>query len=374
MLTLLMAEGALRVAGYSRPVFYRYDPVLGADLRPGIEGEYKKEDVVFVSLNEDGIRGPLRTRTKPPLTVRIAVLGDSFTEGFQVPYDKLFTTVLEKRLAACVPDGISIEVLNFGVSGFGTGREILKYKTLAREYDPDIVLLMFYPGNDFRNNHPDLEQNPLLPYFTVRNGALTLDDSFALTDTFRRKLKYSNLRNDVVNKSRILQLVNEVIVAVRAGGLFARHDGEQNEGAPEPLDYIAPTDPTWVESVSVTDAMLRDLADDLRHEKRTFVVANVVSLPEISFDPALRRAWDSVQRSGGLDWVERHFKGLAESAGFRFVPMSEAMRRISEERKSDFFYFDYLGRRGGHWNHHGHEAAGNVLAQNLCPMIEHPAA
>jgi hypothetical protein len=98
---ILLMEVGLRIMGYSRPVFYRYDEVLGANLRPGVAGYYKKEDLIYIRLNDDGMRGPDRPYVKPASTVRVAVMGDSFTEGFQVGYEDLFTTVLERALAKC---------------------------------------------------------------------------------------------------------------------------------------------------------------------------------------------------------------------------------------------------------------------------------
>ena len=199
LVALLLVEIGLRLIGYSRPVFYRYDETLGADLRSDVAGYYKKEDLIYISLNEDGLRGLRRSHTKPDSTLRIAVLGDSFTEGFQVTYDNLFTTILQQELAKCVSDDLRVEVLNFGVSGFGTAREIFKYRKHARSYDPDLVLLMFYPGNDYRNNHPLLEQNPFLPYFVIRDGTLVEDTSFRSLPAFRKKLKFSNPRKCVPN-------------------------------------------------------------------------------------------------------------------------------------------------------------------------------
>tara|TARA_Y100001934_G_C12363749_1_gene782236 strand:- start:1579 stop:2751 length:1173 start_codon:yes stop_codon:yes gene_type:complete len=365
----VMVEIGLRLLDYSRPVFYRYDEILGADLRPNVAGYFKKEDLIYVRLNEDSMRGPLRHRKKPPSTRRVAVLGDSFTEGFQVNFENLFTTVLERELARCAPKGLSAEVLNFGVSGFGTARAILKYREQARHYDPDVVLLMFYPGNDYADNHRQLEQNPLLPYFVMKGDELVLDDGFRSLEKFQTKLKYSNFRNAIVNWSRMLQLVNEVIVAWKSGGLFERYGDRDLEPEPVPLPYIDPVEPVWREARNVTDHMLNRLAAEVESEGRLFVLANVVSGSETHRDPALRSAWDAAQRGAGFMGEEIRLRDLAQDSGFQFIGLLAPLREYVDRSGDDLFFFEYLNRSGGHWNKIGHHVVGTVLAEEMCPML-----
>ncbi|HVS20334.1 MAG TPA: hypothetical protein VHD88_00725, partial [Pyrinomonadaceae bacterium] len=74
------SEIFLRVIGYSYPIFYTTDYYRGFALRPGIEGHYQREGESYVRINSDGLRDREHSKTKPPDTVRIAVLGDSFVE------------------------------------------------------------------------------------------------------------------------------------------------------------------------------------------------------------------------------------------------------------------------------------------------------
>ena len=45
-----------------------------------------------------------------------------------------------------------VEVINAGVSGFGTDQELLWLREEGVKYAPDLVLLAVYPHNDFMNN------------------------------------------------------------------------------------------------------------------------------------------------------------------------------------------------------------------------------
>jgi hypothetical protein len=83
---------------------------------------------------------------KPPGRFRILALGDSFTYGL-VPYPHAAMTVLEARLRALCPDR-DLDVLNLGIGG----ARVRDYRTVVMlgltTYDPDLVLLNFYAGND----------------------------------------------------------------------------------------------------------------------------------------------------------------------------------------------------------------------------------
>jgi len=86
---------------------------------------------------------------KPAGRFRILALGDSFTFGL-VPYPHNVMTLLEARLRADCP-GMDLDILNFGIGGAG----IRDYRTIVMlglaRYDPDLVLINFYAGNDAPN-------------------------------------------------------------------------------------------------------------------------------------------------------------------------------------------------------------------------------
>jgi hypothetical protein len=85
---------------------------------------------------------------KPPGTLRIVSLGDSHTLGYEVRQELTFSAVLERNLAH---RGIHAEVLNTGVSGFGTAEELVFLENEGIKYHPDVVVLAFF-GNDYEDN------------------------------------------------------------------------------------------------------------------------------------------------------------------------------------------------------------------------------
>ena len=104
---------------------------------------------VAFRINGQGMRSDCEfLRAKPAGAVRVISVGDSFTMGYEVAQDETFSSLLERTLRA---RGVRAEVLNAGVSGYGTAEA---YVYLTRElmaYEPDLVLLSFN-GNDLVDN------------------------------------------------------------------------------------------------------------------------------------------------------------------------------------------------------------------------------
>jgi hypothetical protein len=143
---LLLAEFLLRLMDYFHVSFYEPSICCGAALIPNTEGWWRREGEAYIRINSAGLRDREHAIAKPPNTLRIAILGDSYAEAFQVPMERAFWSVLERTLAGCQAlNGQDVEVINFGVSGYGTA-QTLRHRVWP--YHPDIVVLAFAAGND----------------------------------------------------------------------------------------------------------------------------------------------------------------------------------------------------------------------------------
>jgi lysophospholipase L1-like esterase len=126
-------------------------------LVPGASLRHRSNEFDYVfRTNRLGLRGPDVAFAKPAGTFRIVVLGDSFVAGYGVPEEHLLTTLLQDRLAMERPadrktagSGFSrVEVVNVGRVGTSTIRELDLYEILGRRFEPDLVILAYYLGND----------------------------------------------------------------------------------------------------------------------------------------------------------------------------------------------------------------------------------
>jgi hypothetical protein len=171
---LLLLEAALRMFGpilpgnYNTGTFLTPHPVYGRFHVPGFDGWVKtREFQSRVTINALGLRGPERSYAKPAGVRRIMVLGDSFTEAVQVAEQDSAVHRLEAALNARGPD--RYEVLNAGVGGWGTGQGLVYLRDEGYRFEPDVVVVLLYVGNDIFDNSYLLQgrpKNPHEPYFT----------------------------------------------------------------------------------------------------------------------------------------------------------------------------------------------------------------
>ncbi len=133
----------------SNTSFIQYDPVLGWAPRP----DARSEDGKYF-YNSDAIRSasgsPSVSKLPPQGVLRIAIFGDSFTHGDDVPFSETWGSQLEEKLKK---KGVVAEVLNFGVSGYGMDQALLRWRKEGRFYSPHIVIFGLTMENIHRNTN-----------------------------------------------------------------------------------------------------------------------------------------------------------------------------------------------------------------------------
>jgi hypothetical protein len=127
---------------------------------------YCVEFGVDVATNSLGFRDREWSTAKPTGTIRIAVLGDSFVEGIQVPVEHTFSRVLEDELARRLGP-TSIETMNFGVSNFSLAQLLMTYQEYVRRFDPDYVVVFASYLNYSRTTERALSSR-LQKFYTLR--------------------------------------------------------------------------------------------------------------------------------------------------------------------------------------------------------------
>jgi hypothetical protein len=175
--------------------FCRFDHELGwVPLENVSSGQKNGEDTVHQ--NEFGLRaGDDMQLKKTSGRKRVLVLGDSYVWGVGASQEELFTNPKVY--------GTNDELINCGVSGYGTDQEYLFYLRTGQKFDVDQVVLAFTPYNDVTNNLNPKQYGYLKPYFTLDGGQLVLHNDhvrYSIKDNFFRTLKREcrvwNIAND----------------------------------------------------------------------------------------------------------------------------------------------------------------------------------
>lgn len=379
--SLLIAEVALRVAGVSYPNFYQPDEHRGWALRPGAEAWQRKEGEAWVQINSRGLRDEEHAIPKPPGELRIAILGDSCAEAIQVPAEETFWARLEEELAASCPalagpqGKREVQTVNFGVSGYGTAQELLTLRHEVWDYQPDLVLLAFYPGNDVRNNYRPLEQDPARPYFELKGGALALDDSFQDTQGYRfRRSAPARFLYAIFNRSRLLQLAKQGKSAVD-GWVGARRARRQEKGAAlqelglDNAVYAPPSTPEWQEAWRVTEALLRAMRDESKARGVPFAVASLSTGMQVHPDPAVREAFQEKMEVPGLFYPDDRVRAFGAAEGIPVLDLGRPLQAYAVREKVFLHGFENTAPGEGHWNQRGHAQAAKEMAGWVCGLV-----
>lgn len=368
-LTILTAEIGLRIVNVAYPEFNRLDPLLGWSPRPEIEGIYAVEGRTWISINEEGFRDIDHRQEKPAGTLRVAVLGDSFAEGREVPLDKVFWKVMEGKLSGCLQTkGLKAEVLGFAVNGYGTAQQVLVLENRVAKYAPDIVLFSVFTGNDIANNSREIDDHSDRPYFNLVEGRLNLEDGHLRTTAFRMKRLWSDIKLGLFNTLRTVQVVRQAYAALNARFKYRDLDVTQQltAGLSGKL-YRPPEDDAWRNAWAVTEALMARAATSARGEGARFVLTTLSNPIQVTPDLDTRAA---AARDLGVPDLFYPDRRLAEFGRRSAIPVITLAKRLAAQAAGSGVSLH--GRKsfaGGHWNETGHRAAGDILARELCDLI-----
>lgn len=379
---VLIGEIGLRVAGiegYQRigdvvesapTIFHASDPDRGWTLKPGASGNWRSEGESFVQINSQGLRDREHDKIKPKNTLRIAVLGDSFTEAVHVPMERTFWAKMENRLGKCdALKGKKVEVINFGVQGYGTAQELMTLRKKVWDYEPDIVILAFFIGNDIINNSPQLEHDLYRPFFVYdQNGKLVEDMSFRNLPTVDRN-RYAvsivdRLPAWLVNNSRILQVVKKVELD------FKKRQISDNFTAMVFKNLKEPENQTWQEAWRITEDLIVLMRNEVIEKNADFLLVNIGDPLQVQPDPVLTKQLLQQQNIQDLFYADKRIQALGDRAGFPVLNLAQPFQAYAEKNKLCLHGFDNALACRGHWNAEGHRLAARMITEKLCERLK----
>ena len=177
VLTLILCEFLLRILGYSpthiNPLnaFHKGDPKLGWIGVENYTGRFKKQDFdVLISTDSEGFRlNDINTNDNEILPT-IIILGDSFTWGWGVENNQIFSYKLQRELIN------DFNIKNLGMNGYGNIQELILLKrTIENSSIPKQVFVMVFK-NDFIDNID--KGNESRPYLEIDENSTKLMNTF----------------------------------------------------------------------------------------------------------------------------------------------------------------------------------------------------
>jgi hypothetical protein len=366
-LALLIGEVVARWQFKLPDVMVEADPELGWRHIPNRTGWYSESGWRFdgkprfpVSINSSGLLEREYPLEKPAGVRRVVVLADSFGGDFGVPFEALFTKVAEAR-ANAGHRAVRYEVINAGVSGYGTAQELVMLRSVGWSYEPDVVVLSFYM-NDVGDNDDGYARRPR---FSLEDGRLVSQAPVAGVAEIE-SLPATRFLNA---HSRLFRFVREKLVrgaATRA--LLAR------------LDLINPTvleadaayrgwlaiflrdgDPNAEREWRLTKALIRQLRDEVMARGARFAVM-IIPMEGQVYPERFPTFWRQYYPDRDYD-LEKPDRALVEFLARERIPALDllpTLRAHAARGDADLY------RPGDiHWTPKAHAIAGAALTEFL---------
>lgn len=157
IISLVFTEITFRIYNQLNPSFIFYEKSYGR-----FRGKPFAKHYDF-PLNSKGYKDLEFQIAKTPGTYRMIGLGDSFAFGV-VPYEENYYTLVEQNLQQ---QGKAVELYNFGIPNLNPQDYLAVLVNEGLAYNPDLIIVSFFIGNDFLDSQDQNLSQPLYSYSYV---------------------------------------------------------------------------------------------------------------------------------------------------------------------------------------------------------------
>ena len=368
LFSVVLVEAGLRLAGVEFSSHTRWDRHRGFATVPNSTWKHDTEGESDIRINRFGFRDENWSVNADDETVRVAVLGDSFVAAHEVDEDERFTELLEEELDSAT-NSARVNVMNFGVRGYGTAQELMTYRHVVRDFDPDVVLLAVFTGNDIVNNCRALQGAAKRPYFDLRNDRLVLDETFR-TDV---KVRSRRVLQTLSTHSRAVQVIHRVGCLLM--GKRAHHQGRLHQRLfqaglkkscwVEHELYLEPVNGVWQRAWRVTEHLIARLRDEVERDGAELRVVVLSNPCQVHPDEAFRTALCDAAEIDNLFYPDRRLRQMCREEDIDILALAPKMQRQADETGVWYHGFENCEVGIGHWNESGHAIAADLISDWL---------
>ena len=376
-----VAEVGLIILKVNTKSNIQFVPGKGSTHVPHAFYRHTKEGFSEGYFNSHGFRDYERTHSKPENSFRILVLGDSYTEALHVPLEHSFPALLEKYLNERI-GGTRFEVLNLGQSGFGTADAYMRFSNFGVHYSPDLVLLAFLTGNDFRNNSKVLNKENIAFYFNINeNGELVLDST--AFDEYQKNLTFpKRIFQWIKRRSYLASLISERIFLLKQEYRESQFKADFENNLPKDdkkkLDefsglniYLSHPSSHWQEAFEITMGLLIKLRELVETQGRKFVLVTLSNAEQVHpfVQAKVEKAYPNLF---DFDRPDRLLEEFAKDKGIEMLKLLPEFQKHHRLTGRNLHGFNTQGR--GHWNDAGHQLAAEKIFEFLIDNHMVPSA
>ncbi len=398
IITLIFLEIALRIIypaeerGWIN--IHQADESLGWAYVPNSKQWYTSpgEFRTYLETNANAQRDEPRSYQTPPNTYRIMMTGDSFVASLQTPLKDTFVKVTENRLndkanlfapessklgaSNLVLTNMQIEVLNGGTGGYGTDQTLRWFRQSGIKYNPDVVLLVVFLGNDIADNDFELwalagSIAPPKPFFILEDGELVDKGRIGISTEISGDQTFNILavRRFLYKHSQLFSFISSMLPRLEGHPTFQAMMrllgmGGSGKSYNHTYDIFTESPPSqWERAWQLTEKLILTMKEEVEANNASFQVVLIPHPVQVHQDwwqarlalyPAMSETeWD-------LTYPNTRLSHLCEDNYIPYLDLQPLLVDYVHDTQSYIYY-----RSDGHFTPEGNHVVGEMIADWL---------
>ncbi|MBW7942382.1 MAG: SGNH/GDSL hydrolase family protein [Candidatus Kuenenia stuttgartiensis] len=318
-----MLDLFIRTAQIEGTALNDFDEVIGRRRRANLDFTFFNEGFSMGRFNEYSYLGDTQKPQKADSTIRLAFIGDSYVESFQLFRRDQFYSILENDLTKKL--GRNVKTLNFGRSGFDLADMYAYQQRLVSQFHPDYIFY-FLDNADLNCTQAD----PLVPKVVVKGDSLQV-----VNDLMPKYAKNIFIKTNVIlQNSSVLTMANKCSKLIKAGMFW-----------PKILDkFYLPSKSSVTSSTKETE-----------------------EVPELAFKIVENLSENSiVVNRGEADFPASFLKAINGKSLF-MIDLRDTLSVLKHQGTDPNFW--PVTQKRGHWNYEAHQAIGYFLSHKIENLV-----
>jgi len=290
---------------------------------------------------------------------RIAIIGDSFVEAFQVDYDKSVAERLEARLGSECS-----QVYRFGIGGAPMSQYLHMLRNEVMVYKPNLVVVILI-HNDFNESYqfmPGVYTSSFLKIKIEENTVIQEIQPIPYDTPWYSTLRESAIWRYLVYRRQIrFQLIRDIILGHNfIGNAFAGIEKTKSKKYQANND-ISTLNEQRIKNELVTDYIFRHLKDVCKKNEAELLI--LIDGDRDSIYQNLKK--DKIYRTGALI-LNLIARSMAQKHNIHFIDLHPILAKDFSIHHKSFTF-----PREGHWNSYTHDIAADIIFRYIKKHFEY---
>jgi lysophospholipase L1-like esterase len=328
------------------------DDIMGMRYVPGARWRFKHpEYTVEYAINADGFRDTKpHPVPKPVGTIRVLLLGDSFTFGQGTNYDQTWAVLVERLLEES--GNSQIDLVKAGIQAMDTRSEFILMQELIKKYQADAIVIGFLMNDVDANSLHGIEREREASAGSDSHGRAP-EEKAQSTDSWFKAMRHTIIRRQSGDTFQLLNLIRRLLIANEDMycKLYLSSAWEEYLRNPWP--------PTVMQKVRITEMLFKKMSDFAQSLGKQLIV---FSIPQ-QFQVLCSTEGVSSDHID-ITSYDRYLSEVANQKNFVWVTTLESFKKAKQNHTKLFYRWD------GHLTPAGNRVVAEVFFQRIVPLLD----